>query len=127
MIIVDTSIWIEFFRGNEPFFTQVSDLLDKNDILAISPVFGELLQGTKNNKESSIILDFWNNLPQISENELFIRAGMESGRNKWIDKGVGLIDSVIILAARETISFVWTLDNKLLRLLKREEKYLTKE
>jgi predicted nucleic acid-binding protein len=126
MVIADTSIWIEFFRGNEPYFAQVSDLLDKNEILALSPIFGELLQGAKNNKERSTILEFWNNLPQISEHDLFIRAGMESGRNKWIDKGVGLIDSMLIVAARESISFIWSLDNKLLRLLNREEKYLAK-
>ena len=124
MVIADTSIWIEFFRGNEPYFTNVSDLLSKNEILALSPVFGELLQGAKNNKERSTILEFWNTLPHISEHELLIRAGMESGRNKWTDKGVGLIDSVLIVAARETISFIWSLDNKLLRLLNHEEKYL---
>ena len=125
MVIADTSIWIEFFRGKEPYFAQVSDLLNKNEILALSPIFGELLQGVKNNKERSTILEFWNNLPQISEHDLLIRAGIESGRNKWIDKGVGLIDSMLIVAARESISFIWSLDNKLLRLLNREEKYLT--
>jgi hypothetical protein len=41
-----------------------------------------------------------------------------------MDKGVGLIDGAIIVAARETSSFVRTLDRKLLRLLKKEEKYL---
>jgi predicted nucleic acid-binding protein len=126
MVIADTSIWIEFFRGNEPYFAQVSELLDKNEILALSPIFGELLQGAKNNKERSTLLEFWNNLPQISEHDLFIRAGMESGRNKWTDKGVGLIDSMLIVAARESVSFIWSLDNKLLRLLNREEKYLAK-
>jgi predicted nucleic acid-binding protein len=124
MVIADTSIWIEFFRGNEPYFDQVSDLLDKNEILALSPIFGELLQGAKNNKERSTILEFWHNLPQISEHDLPIRAGVESGQNKWINKGVGLIDSMIIVAARESLSFIWSLDNKLLQLLNREEKYL---
>ena len=123
MIIIDTTIWVEFFRGNQPYFDQVSTLLDTNEILALSPIFGELLQGAINNKERLVILDFWNNLPQISEHEMFIRAGMESGRSKWIDKGVGLIDSMIIIAARETVSFIWSLDTKLLRLLKNEEKY----
>ena len=55
MIIIDTSIWIEFLRGNQPYFDQVSELIDNNDIIGLSPVFGELLQGAKNNNERSRI------------------------------------------------------------------------
>jgi hypothetical protein len=89
----------------------------------LSPIFGELLQGAKSNSERSIIIEFWNNLPKISETNLFIHAGSESSRQKWLDKGVGLIDSVIIIASQETSSFIWTLDTKLSRLLKKEELY----
>jgi predicted nucleic acid-binding protein len=123
MVIIDTSVWIEFFRSNDPCFDHVSELLDRNEILALSPVFGELLQGAKNNRERSIIQEFWENLPKISEESLFIKAGLESSKNKWIDKGIGLIDSVIITASRHTGSFVWTFDKKLLAILKKEEKY----
>jgi predicted nucleic acid-binding protein len=123
LIIIDTSIWIEFFKGRNPYFDQVSNLLTTNDILALSPIFGELLQGAKSNNERSIIIEFWNNLPKISESDLFIHAGFISGKQKWLDKGVGLIDSVIIIASQETSSFIWTLDTKLSRLLKKEELY----
>jgi predicted nucleic acid-binding protein len=124
MIIIDTSIWVEFFRGNQPYFDQVSELLVNGDAVALSPVFGELLQGAKNDAERSTIVSFWNTLPRLSEFELFIRAGLDSGRNKLTDRGVGIIDSVILTAARENASFVWSLDKKLLSLLKREEIYI---
>jgi len=123
MIIIDTSVWIEFFRGNQPYFDQVSELIDNNEIIGLSPIFGELLQGTKNNFERSIITDFWNNIYKIKEDDIFIHAGIESSRNKWLDKGVGLIDSVIITAARNSTAFVWSLDRRLLMLLQKEEKY----
>lgn len=123
MIIIDTSIWIEFFRGNQPYFDQVSELIEDNEIIGLSPIFGELLQGAKNNSERSIIIDFWNNINKLKEDAIFILAGEESGRNKWLDRGIGLIDSVIITAARNSTSFVWSLDKKLLLLLKKEEKY----
>jgi predicted nucleic acid-binding protein len=124
MIIVDTSIWIEFFRGNEPHFEHVSELLERNDALALSPIFGELLQGARNSHERAVLMDFWNNLPKLTEDEISIRAGAESGRNRWIDEGVGLIDAIIVVAARETSSFVWTLDKKLQSLLGKEETYI---
>lgn len=123
MIIIDTSIWIEFFKGNQPYFDQVSELIDNNDIIGLSPVFGELLQGAKNNYERSIITDFWNSIYKIKEDDLFIHAGTESSRSKWLDQGVGLIDSVIITAAKNSTAFVWSLDKKLLKLMKIEEKY----
>lgn len=126
MVIIDTSAWIEFFKGNQPCFDHVSELLYRNEILALSSIFGELLQGAKNKRERSIIQEFWQNLPKISEDNLFIKAGLESGKNKWIDKGIGLIDSVIIAASRNTGSFVLTFDKKLLSILKKEEKYTPK-
>jgi hypothetical protein len=80
--IIDTSIWIEFFRGNAPHFDQVSEVLDQNDALALSPVFGELLQGARNNSERAIIMDFWSNLPKAAEEDVFMRAGAKSSRKK---------------------------------------------
>lgn len=126
MVIIDTSVWIEFLKGEKPYFDLVSELLDRNEVLALSPIFGELLQGTKNSRERSIIQEFWQNLPKIPEENIFIKAGLESGKHKWIDKGIGLIDSVIIVASRDTGSFTWTLDKKLLEILRKEEKYSTK-
>ena len=122
MVIIDTSVWIEFFKGNQPCFDHVSELLDRNEILALSPIFGELLQGAKNTRERSIVQEFWQNLPKVNEDDIFIKAGLESGKYKWVDKGIGLIDSVIIAASRDTGSFVWTLDKKLLAILRKEEK-----
>ncbi|MDP6625286.1 MAG: pilus assembly protein, partial [Nitrospinota bacterium] len=52
---------------------------------------------------------------------VFLKAGIESGKNKWLSKGIGLIDSVIILSARETSSRIWTLDKKLKDILEKEE------
>ena len=123
MVILDTSVWIEFFKGNAPFFQQVSDLLEKNDVLALSYIFGELLQGAKNTRERTIIKEFWDNLPKLSEDDLFIKAGEESSTNHWIDKGIGLIDSALLVASRESSSFIWTLDKRLNRILRKVEKY----
>jgi predicted nucleic acid-binding protein len=35
MILVDTSIWIEFFRGNEPYFTKLKEIIESSDVLAL--------------------------------------------------------------------------------------------
>jgi predicted nucleic acid-binding protein len=56
MIVVDTSIWIEFFKKNEPVFSNLKELIETGSILGHEAIFGELLQGCLNVKELSFIL-----------------------------------------------------------------------
>ena len=123
MVIVDTSVWIEFFKNKEPYFSELSKLLENNKVLATECIFAELLQGVNNKTETNIINEFWNNLPKYPEENIFIKAGEESNRSNWINKGIGLIDSVIIILARETGSMIWTLDKKMNSVLKSGEIY----
>ncbi len=51
-----------------------------------------------------MINEYWQNLPKPEISNMFLKAGIESGKSKWLSKGIGLIDSVIILSARETTS-----------------------
>jgi len=124
MIIPDTSIWIEFFKFHHPYFDQLKDYLEKHEILAISPIFGELLQGVKNTKEKKIILEYWNHLAKIDETDLMIKAGEYSFEKKLISNGVGIIDVCIIVSAIENNAVIWTLDEKLKKALKREYLHL---
>jgi hypothetical protein len=38
MILVDTSIWIEFFKTNEPVFSELKDLIESGKIITHSLV-----------------------------------------------------------------------------------------
>ena len=112
----DTSIWIKFFlqsnfEGNQTF----EECLDSLSVVAVSVVFGELLQGVKSDKEEKIILEFWNSLPKIDEVNLFIEAGKISHNHKLFNKGVGLLDCYILAAARQNKLEIWSLDKKLLQ------------
>ncbi|MDR3170620.1 MAG: hypothetical protein LBU17_03210 [Treponema sp.] len=60
MIILDTSVWIEFLKKHEPYFSIISSLLAQREILAVECVFGELLQGIKTDEEQNIILQYSN-------------------------------------------------------------------
>jgi predicted nucleic acid-binding protein len=123
MIILDTSIWIEFFKTHEPYFTTISQLLERKDILAVECVFGELLQGVKNATEQNIILNYWKHLPKIEMTEIIIEAGLLSSKNKFLDKGVGLMDAIILIHGIKTQSRIWTLDKKLLHIMPEKLKY----
>ncbi|GHT71456.1 hypothetical protein FACS1894110_24560 [Spirochaetia bacterium] len=124
MIILDTSVWIEFLRKNEKYFDFISQMLTKMDIMAVEVVFGELLQGVKNKREEEIILDYWKHLPKIdNDTEIIISAGIYSHKNKLIDKGVGLIDSIIIMHGIKTDSKIWTLDTNFFKAIPPELVY----
>jgi predicted nucleic acid-binding protein len=123
MIILDTTVWIEHLRNNQDFFPKVSKLLETWEILAVDCVFGELLQGVKNNSEKEVILSFWKHLPKEHHEDLIIEAGIYSSKNKLLDKGVGLIDTQILMHAIKSNSKIWTLDAKCLRIIPEKLKY----
>jgi hypothetical protein len=122
-IIVDTSIWIEFFKGNSVYFTHLQELLENQNVLTIDCIFAELLQGAKDKRERDIILAYWNNLPKVEINDLYIRAALFSSEHKLVSKGIGLIDCVIIISCHLNEAKLWTLDKKLLNVLQKDEIY----
>jgi len=123
MIILDTSIWIEHLRNNQNFYPKISKLLESWEILAVDCVFGELLQGVKNNSEKEIILDFWKHLPKEHYEDSIIEAGIYSAKNKLLDSGVGIIDALILMYGIKSNSKIWTLDTKFLKIIPEKLKY----
>jgi len=113
MVIADTSVWIEFFKGKEPISKHMRGMLEIQEVLAVECIFAELLQGATNVREREIINKYWHYLPKAQEKGIWIEAGTFSGENNLTSKGIGLIDSVLIIASRKTGARLWTLDKKL--------------
>jgi predicted nucleic acid-binding protein len=116
-IIADTCIWIEFLKNNPVFFTPMQDLLEKNNIFAVECIFGELLQGAKSKREIELITAYWNILPKLNEENIWIEAGMYSGEKNFFEKGIGFIDSVLLVLSLKNNLKIWTIDKKLSSLL----------
>ncbi len=123
MIILDTSVWIEFLKGNKDYFPKISKLLENMEILAVECIFGELLQGVKNKSEKEIIKRYWTYLPKKNYENILIEAGEYSAKNKLLDHGVGLIDATILIYAIKSESEIWTLDKKFIRVIPKEILY----
>ena len=117
MIILDTSIWIEFFRNRSPFFGAVGSLLESGEVLGLECVFGELLQGVIGKQERKIILECWDGIPKYTELNLWLEAGEYSAIHRLSTRGIGLIDAAIAVATLKTASSLWTLDKKLISIL----------
>ncbi len=56
MILVDTSAWIDFFRGRDPLARTVDALLDTNEVALCGPVLTELRRGLRSRAERARVL-----------------------------------------------------------------------
>ena len=121
-LIVDSSVWFEYFKRKDPYFKEVQTYLEIQCIRIIDPVIGEILQSALNQNELNFIRSGLQFVPKFEIRNIFEKAGQFSLENKLISKGIGLIDACLIYTTIETDSQLWTLDKKLLNFL--DKKYL---
>jgi predicted nucleic acid-binding protein len=128
LILVDTSIWIEYLRNRPPYKQILGRHLEIGDIVTTGAIFGELLQGARSQKEADGLVAYFNALPQVETgNDLWLEAGLMSHSVKALSRGIGLIDISLIATARRAGARIWSKDKNLLSLLKTEEKFHAKK
>lgn len=115
MILVDTSVWIEFLNRKEPYCSYLLHLLEHNEVMASEPVFAELLQGASGPSETRLLMTYFTSLPKPKIENLLLQAGLQSGRERWFSKGLGIMDASILLSALITETPLWSLDKNLVK------------
>ena len=110
MILIDTSIWIEYLRGRNE---TVQNLLDAEQVLVHPFVIGEIACGNLANREEvfSMLLGSLPVLPTASDLEVlyFIES------NGLMGRGIGYIDFHLLTATALAIqpTHLWTWDKRL--------------
>lgn len=56
MILVDTSAWIDFFRGRNPAADIVDGFLQENRVAFCGPIYTELLRGLRSERDRRSVL-----------------------------------------------------------------------
>lgn len=111
-VLVDTSVWIEFFRGRKPYHDIVTKLIDDEQVVCCGIILAELMQGAKTDKEIAVLDDFIKVFAFIPETpELWASAGKLSGKQRRKGITVGLSDCFIATAAASAKVQVATLDS----------------
>ena len=64
MVLVDTSVWIRFLTGREPYAGELDSLLEKDEVAGHDLVFGELLIGDKGGRGK--LLDAYEQMHQAT-------------------------------------------------------------
>ena len=110
MVLVDTSVWIRFLTGREPYATELDYLLERDEVAGHELVFGELLIGDKGGRRK--LLDAYEQMhqaPPVPHRDVvaFVRERRLHGQGTgWID--VHLLASAIVGRYR-----LWTADPRL--------------
>jgi len=109
--LVDTSVWIEFFKHESPTGKKLEALIVRNSVWICGTVLFELLQGVKSETEKTTILDALSDLEYAEMSKTLWKKsdGLAASLKK---KGVTLPLSDILIAsiAIEHNLSVFTLD-----------------
>lgn len=108
-VLADTSIWIDYFRREDP---RLTSLLDQGDIVIHPFVIGELVLGRVS--KISHMLDDLSTLPKatIASNDEVLELIV---KRKLSGLGIGYIDAHLLASTMLTIeASIWTRDKRLL-------------
>ncbi len=107
MVLVDTSVWIRFLAGREPFAAELDFLLEHDQVAGHELVYGELLIGDRGGRRA--LLAHYEQMHQAamvphSEVAEFVRDRGLHGR------GAGWIDVHLLASALVSRAQFWTED-----------------
>ena len=111
-VLVDTSIWIEYFnKPDSRAGASLENLLKQGRVVGTGVVLAELLQGAKIEKEFELILESMTALPLL---ETTLSTWIHAGRMSYSlrKKGITIPTTDLILAslAVENHCLIFTLD-----------------
>ena len=112
MVLIDTSVWIEFFRNpRSELRSPMSHLMETGRVAIVDPIVTELLYGARGRRERDVILDLANGAERLElSGATWIAAG-DLGK-AWRSRGrtLSVVDCLLAAACREHSTPLWTLD-----------------
>lgn len=125
IVLVDSSVWIEFFhRRPQLDSTQIEGLTEEHRVVTCQPITTEVLSGemsTETRKTVSLAFSAMACVdPDWSSPETWRKIVELALDARKKGAGVpGIVDRMILLAARESGAVLWTDDKKLGKLASR--------
>lgn len=112
MVIVDTSVWVEFLRRNgSPEHLGIDRLLQQGQVVMVGPVLTEVLQGARSSAEFERLRYLLVSLRYAQETpETWIRAGDIAYQLRQQGLSLALIDLLIATLALQHDYQLYTLD-----------------
>lgn len=110
-ILIDTSMWIEYFQNrSHELSKRVDEYLSQSKVYVPRVVIAELIRNSRSGKETSIIERFVEAFNIVDQNEeTWIKAGHLSHQLKRDGKNVNLIDCYLAVIAMDNDCEILTL------------------
>jgi len=111
-VLIDTSVWIEFFRKKESnISSKLREYLKLNQACYAGPIAVELYQGAKTHKEIQIIDQLLQTITymEISRTH-YHRAGLISQRAAREGKAFSTVDMILATVAHDEQLLLFSLD-----------------
>ena len=111
-ILIDTSVWIEYFRNQSSRVSKkVDEILSKQEVYVPRIVIAELIQGSRSEREISIIEEFVDAFHIIDQkDDTWIKTGRLSFNLKKKGRNINLTDCYIAVIAQENDCHILSLD-----------------
>ncbi|MFN2365665.1 MAG: PIN domain-containing protein [Desulfurivibrionaceae bacterium] len=110
-VLIDTSVWVEYFRNGNNFFDQLDFLLDENLVVTNDLILAELVPFLKiRNQRKLIVL-----LQKISRLEIVVNwEQLIAWQYKLLKNGInglGIPDLIIAQNAKQNHCTIYSLDS----------------
>jgi predicted nucleic acid-binding protein len=119
MVMVDTSVWIEYFKSKSRIDGDMLDaFILEDEVSTCLPIYAEVLSGQMNSQTRATVEDVFKvmkvygmDLNQIQSWKTLSKIAHTAFSNRI--PPCGLIDRMIVNVCKENNVKLWTLDNKL--------------
>jgi predicted nucleic acid-binding protein len=110
VVLVDTSVWIRFLAGREPFGSGLDALLSRDEVVGHELVFGELLIGDRGGRANLLaVYALMQQSTVVPHDEV-----VELARSRRLGgRGAGWIDVHLLASALVDRLSLWTADASL--------------
>ena len=110
-VLIDTSVWIDYFRKRGEAYHKVSELINSGKVCCLSLIIAELIQGASTEREIDVIRDLPQVFPLLAESpDSWQNAGILSFHLRKAGKRIGLADCYIATVAKENDAAIYTFD-----------------
>jgi predicted nucleic acid-binding protein len=110
VVLVDTSVWIRFLAGREPYATGLDELLGRDEVAGHEMVFGELLIGDRGGRARLLAAYAQMQQATVVPHQEVVEFARQ---RRLLGRGVGWIDAHLLASAMVDRVQLWTADLRL--------------
>ncbi|AEF17972.1 MULTISPECIES: type II toxin-antitoxin system VapC family toxin [Thermoanaerobacterium] len=110
-ILVDTSVWIEYFRDKREIVEIIDDMLLQGKVYITGLIIAELFQGVKTEKERGMLERYIDSIPTVScDYKDWIEIGKLSFKLRRDGKTIPLSDVLIAYLSIKNDMMIFSFD-----------------